>query len=297
MLRKTPHTLPKSQYGGAGKRLFLGLMTGSCLLLCLLILTFWLVPYIGLSAIHPSLPFLSGGLAVALVGLVAWMCAGLAYHVYTGRQLPGLRSIRGLTVRLIFPLMELLGKALGIAREKIRLSFVKVNNEMVLASELRVQPAEVLLLLPHCLQRSQCPLRLSANVELCERCGLCPVGDLLLLRDRWGVHMAVATGGTIARRIVVQLRPKLIVAVACERDLTSGIQDTYPLPVFGVLNQRPLGPCIDTLVSVDVLDEVLRIFVCKEAQPAAMPLAQYPAENTPAVLVDQKVADVHQGQE
>lgn len=267
MLRKSPHTLPKSQYGGAGKRLFLGLMSGSCIILCLLILAFWLIPYLGFSAIHASLPFISGAFALLLISLIVWMCAGLAYHIYTGHYLPGLAGIRKLTIRLIFPLMELLGRAFGIAREKIRLSFVKVNNEMVLASELRVQPGEVLLLLPHCIQRSQCPLRLSANVELCKRCGLCPVGALLNVRDLWGVHMAVATGGTIARRIVVQLRPKLILAVACERDLTSGIQDTYPLPVYGILNERPLGPCIDTLVDVEVLEKALRLFVHEDKHP------------------------------
>ena len=269
MLHKTPHSLPRTQYGGAGKRLFLGLMSGSCVLLCLGILSLWLVPYIGLSAIHPWLPYIMGGVTLLCIGLVAWMCVGLAYHVYTGRHLPGLRRIRGLTVRLMFPLMEVLGKTLGIARERIRLSFVKVNNEMVLAAHLRVRPEQVLLLLPHCVQRGACELRLTTKVDLCRRCGQCPVGSLLDLRDRWGVHMAIATGGTIARRIVVQLRPRLILAVACERDLTSGIQDTYPLPVFGVLNQRPLGPCVDTVVEVGLLEDALRLFVGEPAPHAS----------------------------
>ena len=71
----------------------------------------------------------------------------------------------------------------------------------------------------------------------------------------------IATGGTIARRIVVQTRPRCIIAVACERDLTSGIQDSYPLPVFGVLNQRPHGPCVDTLVPMKALEDAVRIFL------------------------------------
>ena len=81
------------------------------------------------------------------------------------------------------------------------------------------------------------------------------------LRDRYGIQLAIATGGTIARRIVVQTRPRCIVAVACERDLTSGIQDSYPLPVFGVLNQRPCGPCLDTLVPLGALEDVIRLFL------------------------------------
>ena len=39
-------------------------------------------------------------------------------------------------------------------------------------------------------------------------------------------------------------------AIACERDLTSGIQDVYPLPAVGVMNIRPNGPCYNTRVDM-----------------------------------------------
>jgi hypothetical protein len=39
--------------------------------------------------------------------------------------------------------------------------------------------------------------------------------------------------------------------VACELDLTTGIQDTYPIPVIGILNERPNGPCINTRADID----------------------------------------------
>jgi hypothetical protein len=94
------------------------------------------------------------------------------------------------------------------------------------------------------------------------------MGGLLDLRDRYGVHLAVATGGTIARRLVVEKRPRFILAVACERDLSSGIQDTYPLPVFGLLNERPNGPCFDTLVSLPMVESALRRFIRPEDLPA-----------------------------
>jgi hypothetical protein len=79
------------------------------------------------------------------------------------------------------------------------------------------------------------------------------------------VGIAVATGGTLARRIVVERRPKLIIAVACERDLSSGIQDSYPLPVYGILNRRPQGPCYDTLVNLERVEEALQTFLAPEA--------------------------------
>ena len=207
------------------------------------------------------LPLISMGVGIGGIVILAWMCLTLVFHIYSGMPLPGVRSVRHVTIRLFFPLMELLAKALGMDRRKVRRSFVKVNNELVLADRKLVAPQDLLLLLPHCVQRSACPRRLTHNVELCARCGRCPVGALLDLRDAWGIRLAIATGGTIARRIVVEMKPRCIVAVACERDLTSGIQDSYPLPVFGVLNERPCGPCLDTRVPLEHLKTVLRLFL------------------------------------
>jgi hypothetical protein len=90
---------------------------------------------------------------------------------------------------------------------------------------------------------------------------------LITLSERYSVYLAIATGGTIARRIVIQRLPKMIVAVACERDMASGIQDTYPLPVYGVLNSRPHGPCLDTQVSIESVERAIRRFMQPQYYP------------------------------
>jgi hypothetical protein len=54
---------------------------------------------------------------------------------------------------------------------------------------------------------------------------------------------------------VVEKRPKIIIGVACERDLTSGIQDSYPIPVYGIFNRRPNGPCYDTDVDLELVEK------------------------------------------
>ena len=78
--------------------------------------------------------------------------------------------------------------------------------------------------------------------------------------------MGVATGGTLARQMVKEIRPKAIIAVACERDLTSGIQDVFPLPVIGVLNERPFGPCFNTRVDIKKVEAaILDILDTEEA--------------------------------
>jgi len=263
--------------GRTRKRLFIGLITGASVLVCGILVLLWVVPFIGLSAIHPAAPWVLGITLAALVSVVAWSSLGLVLNILLGRSLPLTRRLRGMTIKIFLPLMVLLGKALRISKQRVRSSFIKVNNELVLTEAGRYKPEEILLLMPHCLQNSRCDMRLTYDINNCKRCGKCPIKELLEISERYGVHLAIATGGTIARRIVVQTRPKLIIAVACERDLSSGIQDTYPLPVFGVMNLRPNGPCLDTGVPMFALEQALQRFLADPPSPKVLRMTPRPA--------------------
>lgn len=245
----------------ARKRVFIGLICGTTLMLCLLLALGWVIPNIGLSNIHPSLPYISGAILGLLCLLAGWLAVSLVLQVLIGVPAPKSSKTWGLTVKLFVPLLELVGRLVGVTPMDVRHSFIQVNNSLVHAEKRRFKPEEILLLLPHCLQWSECGIRVSNNLDLCRRCGKCDLAALLDLTNRYGTHIAVATGGTIARRIVVEKRPRLIIAIACERDLTSGIQDTYPLPVYGILNERPFGPCVNTRVPLERVEEILKHFI------------------------------------
>lgn len=263
------------------KRLFIGLILTTSVLVCVALALLWIIPYIGLRNIHAWAPALLGAVLAAVLLLVVWACASLVLNILLGRPVLFSKRLRGLTIKLFLPLMTLLGRLLGIPKEHVRNSFIKVNNELVRSEARRYKPGEVLLLMPHCLQNSRCDMRLTYDIMNCKRCGKCPIKGLIELAEKYGVHLAIATGGTIARRIVVQTRPKMILAVACERDLSSGIQDTYPIPVFGVLNERPHGPCLDTQVSLQRLEQALGLFL--ETMPEKRPeTAPAPASAVPA---------------
>lgn len=243
------------------KRLFIGLIMAASGAVCLLLVLLWVVPYIGLDSIHTAAKWIWGVMVLAMIGVVSWAAIGLVVNVWTGRSFLFARRLRGISIKLFLPLMTILGKLVGVNKQRVRGSFIKVNNEMVLSEARKYKPSELLLLMPHCLQNSKCDRRLTYDINNCKRCGKCPLAGLLDLHDKYGVHLAIATGGTIARRIVVQKRPKMILAVACERDLASGIQDTYPLPVYGVLNERPHGPCLDTHVALPLVEQALHRFL------------------------------------
>jgi hypothetical protein len=242
-----------------GKRLLISLIVLFAVLGSGLLALLYIVPYYGFSRISPHLPLVMGILA-GLLGTVFLISMGLLVAaVGLGHDVPFSRKLRSFALKILLPLLILVGKLAGLQREQVQHAFVAVNNELVLAQCRNGHPPRsILLLMPHCLQDKDCVVKITHRAENCKRCGKCRIKDLLALAEKYGVFMAVATGGTFARRIVMEKRPDLIIAVACERDLTSGIQDTTPLPVYGIFNQRPFGPCLNTEVALDRVESVLK---------------------------------------
>lgn len=170
--------------------------------------------------------------------------------------------LRALVLRGLYPALMALGAFSKGKREKLQLFVIGLNNRLVrqIWSARNGAPegtTRVLLLLPHCLQTDECDVRITRDISRCRRCGRCGIKDLVEVAEARNLAISVATGGTIARRIVAEARPDAIVAVACERDLSSGIVDTYPLPVLGITNERPCGPCLNTRVDLSKVKEAL----------------------------------------
>ncbi len=265
------------------KRIFIFLLLIACVVIVGLAVLLWWVPYVGLTNIHKHLPLI---LAI-FFGCVVLFCLGgaltLILTILGGRNLFFTRRLRGLVIRVLFPLLVVIGKLLGISKKEVRRSFVAINNQLVRSEARRIRPEKLLILLPHCLQNHECDVRITGNIENCKACGKCKIKGLVALSRKYGVAVSVATGGTLARRIVVEKKPDVIIGVACERDLTSGIQDSYPIPVFGVFNRRPFGPCYDTDVDLELVEKGMQIFL-GEASSATEESCLKSAEQTGSAL-------------
>lgn len=243
------------------KRIFIGLLVITCLILFFFIFLLWYVPLVGLKNIHPSLPLI---FTTVLGVLVFVMIAGgllLIFTILRGEDIFLSHKLRGIVAKILFPFMILMGKLFGVSKERVQQSFIELNNHLVRSNHHRTRPNKLLILLPHCIQDFDCQIKITGNIKNCKGCGKCEIKDLIELSDQYQVKMAVATGGTLARRIIVENKPEAIVAVACELDLTTGIQDSYPIPVIGILNERPNGPCINTKVDIQKVKEAILDFL------------------------------------
>ena len=246
------------------KRLFLGLLLASEFFLALALYGAWLICCPGLANIFEYLPAVVGAF---LIFVSTFSFGAVCNMVLAVKGLPTLKLFHRYTfalIRILFPVAVRLGKIVGIKRRQIEGSFVAVSNLIFLKSRIKVPAKKLLVLSPHCLQLSSCPHKITRDPNNCKRCGGCNVGDLMKLADEMGFTFFVATGGTLARQVVMKQRPQAVLAIACERDLMSGIQDVYPLPAVGVLNIRPNGPCYNTRVDMEEVKRVLAQIVISD---------------------------------
>lgn len=142
----------------------------------------------------------------------------------------------------LFPLVSRIAIYLGISRDRIGHSFIEVSNRLAEAAS---SEGTVLALIPRCLSSA-------LKREIKSMCA-----------NYKDVVLHTAPGGTEARNYIREIRPKAIIAVACERDLMGGIHEVAPkIPVIGIPNSRPFGPCKDTSIDIDRFREALDFF-CK----------------------------------
>lgn len=240
------------------KRIYVGLLVGSMMLGAALFGLIWfllqnrelLVGRVVLTVI------------IALLGIIFILIGtgvlAIILMIIKSKNIPSLENFTRIANEILFPITLLTGRLAGISKEKIMQSYIAVNNYLVKSKKLVLDGHQVMILLPHCLQDSECPHKITMDVNNCKKCHKCNVCDLIELGEKYHAVVKVATGGTLARKFIEESRPRGVVAVACERDLSLGIQDAIEIPVIGVLNCRPNGPCFNTSVVIAEVEQALQ---------------------------------------
>ncbi len=244
------------------KRLYIGLLGGTLLLGILLCALVWfLFQYRHLIVNKVLLFTIIITFAIMLVFLSIGILA-LVIMIRKSKSLPFFDGLIKFINEFLFPLTIITGRILRINKNKIQRSFIEVNNHLVRIKNILISSKEIMILLPHCLQNSNCRHKITIDINNCRSCGKCKVGELKAFAENNDTIIKVATGGTMARKFIIDNKPKGIIAVACERDLSTGIQDIGVIPVLGVLNCFTKGPCIDTDVNINDIINAYKI-MCK----------------------------------
>ncbi|MCQ4574307.1 MAG: DUF116 domain-containing protein [Candidatus Brocadiales bacterium] len=139
--------------------------------------------------------------------------------------------------------------------------FVSLSNMLQRLKGSKCPPSSLLIMFPHCIQWSKCPQKITLDLAECKRCGKCKVMDLIALSDKYGVHLAVATGGRAALQRVKSDEIRGVIAIACEKELRIGLMAAFPKAIVSVPNLRPHGYCKDTDVTMEDVERSVRNFL------------------------------------
>lgn len=147
--------------------------------------------------------------------------------------------------------------------DKLQSFFISASNAARMIFQKKVRADDAMILLPRCLQHNECKQNVVEAVKNCKRCGRCPIGDIAGSAEQFGVKVFLATGTLMARDYIKEYKPKLIIAVACERELFQGMCAVFPRPVIALVNVRPHGPCKNTQVDLSRLEQIMNRYIEK----------------------------------
>jgi len=184
-------------------------------------------------------PPLARGLWIVLaaaLGLAALYLIVLAASFYGRRNLlPERLMERGPYLQLM-NYTSLIARVFG-KRDWVEHAAIDVYNTLAERRGRRVGKGELLVLIPRCLSKQA-------------------LDGVLEIAGRYEVPVFVATRGQLARRVIRERRPRAVVAVACERDMMTGLRDVAgKLPVLGLTMQLPNGPCRDAAIDLDQMEK------------------------------------------
>jgi uncharacterized protein len=195
-----------------------------------------------LRSLHPAVPVLLwSGLALVSVLLWAWWGVLFLSHQLNRPLLPERLAERGPFLRLM-RLTSRVAARFG-RRDWVENAAVKVYNALAVTRGRKVGQGELLLLIPRCLSKVT-------------------LDGVLGIAGKYGVPVFVATRGQLARRVIRERRPRAVVAVACERDMVSGLHDVAgKIPVLGLTMTLPSGPCKDASLDLAQLERWVQAYV------------------------------------
>jgi hypothetical protein len=193
-------------------------------------------------------------LVLAAAAVLQWLYVGvLATSFFTGRNLLPERLLERGPYLQLMNYTSLLARAFG-KRDWVEHAAIDIYNTLAERRGRRVGKGELLVLIPRCLSKQA-------------------LDGVLEIAGRYEVPVFVATRGQLARRVIRERRPRAVVAVACERDMMTGLRDVAgKLPVLGLTMQLPNGPCRDAAIDLEQMEKWVQGLVM-QSKPQSTPTA------------------------
>ncbi len=201
-----------------------------------------------LGTLWPLLPRILWSVLGLFAVLQSLYLSVIAAAFYSGRSLLPERLLERGPYLQLMNYTSLVARAFG-KRDWVEHAAIAIYNTLAERRGRRVGKGELLVLIPRCLSKQA-------------------LDGVLEIAGRYEVPVFVATRGQLARRVIRERRPRAVVAVACERDMMTGLRDVAgKLPVLGLTMQLPNGPCRDAAIDLGQMERWVQGLVAAAPVP------------------------------
>jgi len=213
-------------------------------LLGILFIFYLIIPR--LREFHTILPYIIGVIIFAFCCFTIIEYTLFLIATYKERKIGFRLGKLTVSMNFLFPFAFTLAQKIGFSIDEFGNSFIKVHNAITHAIFKKDAGRKVLILLPRCLEK---PL----------------IKKIKEIGEKYKVDISVVGGGSKAKEVIKQKKPTAVIGIACERDLVSGIRDVSGnIPVIGVVNERPEGPCKQTIIDISKVEDAIKFFQKKQ---------------------------------
>ena len=158
--------------------------------------------------------------------------------------------------------LEQIANKVGVEEKELFQLYVEAKNRSQIDSFAATTYNERVLLLPQCLRAKDCPAELGEYGYKCKQCGKCSIAEIIQQTKDLGYKGTfVMPGGSLAKKILVELKPKASLGVACSKELIMGSYLCEKVGVIGQGVELLRDGCINTAVDLKILTDALKISV------------------------------------
>jgi len=156
--------------------------------------------------------------------------------------------------------LEQFAAKMGVDEKEFFQLYVKTKNSASREKFASTPYSERILLLPQCLRSRECPAELGEYGYECQECGKCNLKNIIHVAKTLGYKgIFILPGGSIAKKILLETKPKASLGVACFKELVLGSFLCEKLGVVGQGVALLRDGCVNTLADWKSLNDTLHL--------------------------------------
>ena len=158
--------------------------------------------------------------------------------------------------------LEQLATKVGVEEKDLFQLYVEAKNRSMIESFASTPYSERVVLLPQCLRAKDCPAEIGRYGYECQQCGRCSVAKIVKLTKELGYKGTfILPGGSLAKKILLEFKPKASLGVACSKELVMGSYLCEKVGIIGQGVELLKDGCINTVVNMKALKDTLNVIL------------------------------------